>query len=146
MARDPRDYATLLAEYRTAILTTRGAEDGHLHGRPMTMRQSVRGEEIWFATAADSNKCRDLEADPQCALIFFDGTDGTTVSISGTGEVVRDRKLAHELWDPSWRRWFPQGPDQRELALLRVMPEHVERHDGGTGKLEVLFTGPRRRR
>jgi general stress protein 26 len=52
----------------------------------------------------------------------------------------------HELWDPSWRRWFPEGPDQRDLALLRVMPEHVERHDGESGRTEVLFSGPRRPR
>jgi general stress protein 26 len=140
----PHDYASLLAAYRTAILTTRGA-DGHLHARPMAMRQQVRGEEIWFATSIDAKKCKDLEVEPQCALVFFDPAHGTTISVSGTGELIRDRKLIHELWDPSWRRWFPGGPDQRELALIRVIPEHVERHDGATGALEVLFTGPRRR-
>ncbi len=141
---EERDYATLLAAYRTALLTTRGA-DGHLHCRPMAMRHQVRGEEIWFATAVASNKCRDLEVDPQCALTFYDAGDGTTLSVSGRGEVIRDRKLAEVLWDPSWSRWFPYGPERKGLALLRVIPEHVERHDGRTGKLEVLFTGPRRR-
>ena len=144
MAHAPADYAALLAAYHTAVLVTRGADDGHLRARPMTMRQQVRGEEIWFATSFDSNKCRDLEAVAQCALVFHDAGDGTTVSVSGTGEVIRDRKLVHELWDASWRRWFPEGPDQRDLALLRVMPEHVERHDGRTGRVEVLFTRPRR--
>jgi general stress protein 26 len=145
MAEEPRGYASLLAAFRTALLTTRGVEDGHLHARPMAMRQQVRGEEIWFATSLASNKCKDLEANPQCALTFFDAAEGTTVSISGTGEVLKDKKLALELWDPSWARWFPEGPEQRELALLRVIPEHVERHDGRTGKVEVLFTAPRRR-
>lgn len=145
---DDRDYATLLAVYRTALLTTRSA-DGHLHCRPMAMRQQVRGEEIWFATALRSNKCRDLEGDPRCALAFFDGEDGTTLSISGRGEVLSDRKLVLALWDPSWSRWFPGGPAQRGLALVRVIPERVERHDGRTGKLEVLYAarrggGPRR--
>lgn len=143
MAQD-RDYATLLAEYRTALLTTRG-EDGHLHCRPMAMRQQVRGEEIWFATALRSKKCRDLAADPRCALAFFDGEDGTTLSISGTGEVIADRKLAVTLWDPSWSRWFPGGPAKRGVALVRVIPERVERHDGRTGKLEVLFAAGRKR-
>jgi hypothetical protein len=31
------------------------------------------------------------------------------------------------------------------VALIRVLPEHVERHDGRTGKLSVLFTRERRR-
>ncbi len=133
----PRDYAPLLAAYRTALLITRG-EDGQLRCRPMAMRQQVRGEEIWFATSLDSNKCRELAADPRCALAFFDAEDGTTLSISGTGEVLADRKLALALWDRSWARWFPEGPGERRLALLRVIPARVERHDGRTGKVELL--------
>jgi general stress protein 26 len=144
LSDDPRAIATLLARYRTALLATRG-EDGHLRCRPMAMRHEVRGEEIWFATAPDSTKCRDLDHDACCALVFFDPSDGTTVTVSGTGEVIRDRKLMEELWDASWTRWFPGGPDPRGVALLRVIPEHVERHDGRSGRLEVLFSTPRRR-
>jgi general stress protein 26 len=140
-----RDYAQLLARYRTALLTTRG-EDGHFRSRAMAMRQRVRGEEIWFATSISSKKVQDLERDPHCALTFFDAAGGDTLSISGSGEVIRDRKLMRELWEASWHRWFPEGPDQRDLALLRVMPEHVERHDGASGRSEVLFSGPRRAR
>ncbi len=141
-----QDLATLLGNYRIALLTTRGTE-GHLRCRPMTMRQKVRDEEIWFATAAASKKCRDVEGDPRCALALFDAKDGTTLSISGRGEVLRDRNLALALWDPSWTRWFPGGPGQRGLALLRVIPEHVERH-GPTGDVEVLrgASRPRARR
>jgi len=141
MAED-RGYAALLAEFKTALLVTRGA-DGHLHGRPMAMRQQVRGEEIWFATSRDSKKCDDLAGDPRCALTFTAG-DGGALTLSGRGEVIRDRKLAVELWDRSWSRWFPEGPVQRDLALLRVIPEHVERHDGATGACQVLFTTGRR--
>jgi general stress protein 26 len=140
-----RDYAGLLAEFRTTILTTRGA-DGHLRSRPMAMRQQVRGEEIWFATSVDSGTCRDLAHAPQCALAFFDARSGATISVSGVGEVFRDRKLVHELWDPSWRKWFPSGPDQRDLALLRVTPQHVERRDPEQRTAVVLFSSAQRRR
>ena len=143
MLDDPRDLATLLGAYRIALLITRGA-DGQLRCRPMAMRQKVRDEEIWFATSAASKKCKDVEADPRCALALFDAQDGTTLSISGRGEVLRDRNLALALWDPSWTRWFPGGPGQRGLALLRVIPEHVERH-GPTGDVEVLRQAPAER-
>jgi general stress protein 26 len=134
-----RDFATLLAGFRTAILTTRGA-DGHLHSRPMAMRQQVRGEEIWFATTIGSKKCKDLEHEPQCALTFAGEGEGPAISVSGTGEVIRDRRLMRELWDASWARWFPTGPEAPEAALIRVIPEHVERHGPGPGALEVLYT------
>ena len=144
MPDDPRTISALLAPYRIALLATRG-EDGHLRCRPMALRHEVRGEEIWFATAPDSAKCRELEHDPSCALVLFDPASGTTVSISGQGEVIRDKKLLGELWDASWTRWFPSGPDPRGVALLRVIPELVERHDGRSGSVEVLFSSPRRR-
>lgn len=141
---DDRGWAATLSGFRTALLVTRGA-GGHLHGRPMAMRQQVRGEEIWFATSIASKKCDDLAAEAGCALIFS-AADGTTLSISGQGEVIRDRKLATELWDRSWARWFPEGPAQKDLALLRVIPEYVERHDGESGRCEVLFASPRPRK
>ncbi len=142
---DPGVIAGLLAPFPTALLATRG-EDGYLRCRPMAMRSAVRGEEIWFATAPESGKCRDLEHDPRCALVFFDPASGTTVSVSGNGEVIRDKKLTASLWDRSWDRWFPGGPEPRQVVLLRVIPALVERHDGTTGRVEVVFERARRGR
>ncbi len=135
---DPSLIAAALAPFRTALLATRGP-DGHLRCRPMAMRHALRGEELWFATPPDSAKCRDLEHDPRCALVFFDSGTGTTVSISGQGEVIRDRKLTASLWDRSWDRWVPAGVEPRDVVLLRVIPELVERTDGATGVCELLF-------
>jgi general stress protein 26 len=141
---DPTAVAALLAQCGTALLATRGA-DGHLRCRPMAMRHAIRGEEIWFATSPGSGKVRDLEHDPACAVVFFDAATGTTVSVSGRGEVIRDKKLTESLWDPSWSRWFPHGPEPKEVVLLRVIPELAERHDGTTGRVEVLFDARKRR-
>ncbi len=140
---DPAAIAAALAPFRTALLATRG-EDGRLRCRPMAMRHTLRGEEIWFATTPDSAKCRDLERDPRCALVFFDSGSGTTVCISGQGEIIRDRKLTASLWDRSWDRWVPAGVEPRDVVLLRVIPELVERTDGGTGKTETVFEAGKR--
>ena len=141
---DPAAIAAALAPFRTALLATRG-EDGQLRCRPMAMRHALRGEEIWFATTPDSAKCRDLERDPACALVFFDSASGTTVSVSGQGEVIRDRKLTASLWDRSWDRWVPAaGVEPREVVLLRVIPQLVERTDGATGKCEIVFEAGKR--
>lgn len=140
---DPGAIAAALAPFRTALLATRG-EDGQLRCRPMAMRHALRGEEIWFASAPDSAKCRDLERDPRCALAFFDSGSGTTVSVSGHGEVIRDRKLTASLWDRSWDRWVPAGLEPSAVVLLRVIPARVERIDGASGEVETVFEASRR--
>jgi general stress protein 26 len=112
----------------------------------MSMRHEVRSEEIWFASSPEATKCRELEGDGRCALVFFDNPSGVTVSVSGAGEVIRDRKLLGSLWDAAWTRWFPEGPDPRSVVLIRVIPERVERHGPGAAQGEVLFSAARRTR
>jgi PPOX class probable F420-dependent enzyme len=138
---DRREYEELLTEYHTAILTTRGA-DGHLHARPMAVQEERRaGGELWFATSRDTAKVAEIEADPHVGLSFHSSErDAAYLSISGTAEIVTSRRLIHELWSPGWKAWFPEGPDQEDLVLVKVTPEHVEWMKPEGGKARVLFT------
>src|SRR4051812_43361627 len=119
---DRAELDTLLAHYKTALLTTRG-EDGHFHTRPMSMQRHRTGEELWFVTATDTRKSHDLEHDSHCALAFHDGGNSATyVSVSGTAELVRDRDTLRRLWEPEWKAWFPDGPETKDAVLIRFRP------------------------
>lgn len=140
MQGDARELHQLLRDYQTALLTTRGP-DGSFHSRPMAVQHVQEGGEFWFATYLDTQKVADLEAEPRCGLAFHDGgRSATYVSMSGEVEVVRDRRKIHELWSPTWRAWFPEGPDQPDLVLLRFQPEHAEYVHPVSGRLKVLAT------
>lgn len=130
----------LLHEFDTGILTTRGG-DGHFHSRPMALQTGSVADGLWFATRDGTAKVADLEADPHCAVAFYKGGhDATYVSVSGVGRLVRDRALVRRLWNASWRPWFPDGPEQADLLLIHLRPEHAEFVHPSTGKLKVLFT------
>ncbi len=60
------------------------------------------------------------------------------MAASGTADIVNDRGRIHELWTPFAKPWFPDGPGDPKLALLRV---HVERAEYWTspGKAAYLF-------
>ncbi len=135
-----RELQDLLKNFHTALLTTRGA-DGHFHSRPMALQRRSIEQGIWFATWEDTAKVADIENDPHCGVTLFSGEYGSTyVSISGTARIVRDREMIHRMWDPSWKPWFPDGPDQGDLVLIRLEPEHAEYVHPATGRLKVLFT------
>ncbi len=138
---DRAEYERLLAGYKTAILTTRG-RDGHYHSRPMALQEERgAGAEVWFATSRASAKADEIATDAQVSLAFHSGErDAAYLSISGRAELVQDRLLIHQKWSPSWKAWFPDGPDQEDLALLRVEVEHAEWVKPAGGKAKVLFT------
>ncbi|HSP78346.1 MAG TPA: pyridoxamine 5'-phosphate oxidase family protein [Myxococcaceae bacterium] len=131
----------LLQDYDTAVLVTRGT-DGHFHARPMALQKKRQAtDELWFATWADTQKVDDLEHDDHCALAFHSSDRSPTyVSVSGRAELVRDKETIRRLWEPSWRPWFPKGPDEEDIALIRFTPEHAEYVHPETGRLKVAFS------
>lgn len=140
-AGDRAEYEALLGGYKTAILTTHGP-DGHYHSRPMAMQeQHEAGAELWFATSRATAKVHEIETDAQVSLAFHSGErDPAYLSISGRAEIVQDRLLIHRMWSPGWKAWFPEGPDQEDLVLLRVRVEHAEWMKPEGGKAQVLYT------
>ena len=127
----------LLSGMRIGFLTTLGAE-GHFHSRPMQLQRHDRDGTLWFATSLDSRKCADLKTNPRCCVAFL--RSSRYVSISGTAELVKDERMIRKLWTPAWRGWFPQGPGEPDLVLLKVVPGHVEYVDPPGGTLRSIWT------
>ena len=68
-------------------------------------------------------------------LSYADPSHNRYVSVSGTAQLVRDRKKNEELWSPVLKAWFPKGLDDPDLALLRVEVEKAEYWDSPNSKL-----------
>lgn len=138
MTGEMNELRALLEDMEICILTTVD-EDGRFHARPMQMQRFDQDGVLWFATSLDSQKCDQLRKNPACGVAFLKGH--TYLSLSGTAALVEDRELVRKLWDASWRAWFPDGPDEPGLVLLKVTPEHAEwvAPEGGTARW--LFIG-----
>jgi general stress protein 26 len=131
------ELRALLDKMEIGFLTTVGPE-GHFHSRPMQLQEHEADGTLWFATSLASHKIEDLRANPRCCVAFL--KDSKYVSISGHGELVHDRARVRQMWTPAWRGWFPEGPEQEDLVLLKVVPEHVEYVDPPGGTLRSLYT------
>ena len=127
----------LLKKYKFAVMTT-VSPDGTLHGRPMAVQEREPDADVWFATSLDTAKARDLEANPQIGLTYFEGPAKGYVSVSGKARLSRDPARIKHLWQPDWKLWFPNGPDDPDIVLLKVDVEQAEYIDPGTNKLVVL--------
>ena len=48
------------------------------------------------------------------------------VAVSGSGGLFRDNQKARQLWSIEQRAYYPEGPEDEHLALLRVLIERAE--------------------
>jgi general stress protein 26 len=99
-------------EIEIAMMTTRRA-DGHLQSRAMATQKRAEGADLWFVTLDDTEKVRDLTADPHVNLSYYKDRTREWISVSGIATITREREKIHELYAPDWKAWFPKEGDPR---------------------------------
>lgn len=116
-------------------------ENGYLHSRPMSLNSEVDEEaNLWFFTSSNSLKANEIERSPQVNASFSNPEESQYVSLSGTAELVTDRAKIKELWKPILKAWFPDGPEQSDLALLKVRVEKAEYWDSPSSTVAQVFS------
>ena len=125
--QDLESIAKLLAKLDIGMLTTK-ADDGTLHGRPMSNNGEVEYDgDSWFFAEDDTRKVTEIEADPAVELAFIDSDAATWINVEGEASIVRDdveRKKA--LWLDELERWFPNGPEDPKVVLIKVHAQRID--------------------
>ena len=123
---DPKARAKLfdmIKDIRVAMMTTVEA-DGSLRSRPMWTQTPDANGDLWFMTKVDSSKTAEIGRDHKVGLAYSEPDDQNYVSVSGHATIVHDKAAIHEHWQESMRTWFPNGKDDPELALIKVVPDY----------------------
>ncbi|MEJ1159611.1 pyridoxamine 5'-phosphate oxidase family protein [Prosthecomicrobium sp. N25] len=128
----------LIKDARIAMMATRG-EYGTMHARPMGTNHTEFHGELWFLTDVRSEKVHDLERDDEVLLAYSDTAKQNYVSISGRGEVLRDRAILKDLWFEAARTWFPKGVDDPDLAAIKVTVEMAEYWDSPSSAMVYIY-------
>jgi general stress protein 26 len=115
----------LVREIRVAMFTTFGRA-GATHCHPMYLQQADADGDLWFATAATSTVATDVAANPRVLLSFADIAHHRYIAVRGTATVHHDADKIIALWNPGLRVWFPDGPNDPGLMLVRVAAADAE--------------------
>ena len=62
------------------------------------------------------------------------------VTRHASAEVVEDDALARELWSPGIEAWFPQGPDDDSIVMIKVNGETAEYWDTPGGRVASVLS------
>lgn len=117
--------AKLIAEMQVCMFTTQAG--GRMVSRPMAVLKTEFDGELWFVTREDARKVDQLRAASQVNVGF--ASRSSWVSIAGEAEVVRDVGKTKRLWGPGVSAWFPEGPEDSGIVLVRVRGESAEYWD-----------------
>ncbi len=116
----------LIEDIEVAMLTTR-RRDGSLVSRPMATQRRAEGAHFWFVTEERSPKVGEIALDPNVNLSYYKARTKEWVSVSGSGRISRDRSKIRELYESSWKVWFPDqggtrngGPDDPRILLIGI--------------------------
>jgi general stress protein 26 len=115
----------LIQGIQIALFTTVDLE-GNFHTRPLQTMQVEPEGRLWFFTDWNSPKVGELAHDVRVSLGYADPSNNTYVAISGTGKLFRDSEKAQQLWSTEQLAYYPEGPEDSRLALLRVQIERAE--------------------
>ena len=116
---------------RNGLSETGDASIGGLRSAPMTVQScDPATRTLWFLCREDSGTAQDLQQDPACQISFSDPHKNQYVSVAGRATLVHDSKKIAELWNFANEAWFPQGPTDPALRLIKVEVEAAEIWDG----------------
>lgn len=131
---DHRKLAELIKGSRAAMLMT-FLPDGHTrpHIRPMYTQQvdpETFNGDLWFMSDSDSAKVREIGDDHRVALTYAVPDKNRYIAVYGVATCERNPEKARALWNIHAKGWWPGGPDDPNLTLVRVRVESAEYWDG----------------
>lgn len=128
----------VIEKARVGMLTTKFG--GGLRARPLEARADRDAGIIWFVTDVRGAKDDEIGADHEIGLVFFiDESDRAYLSITGRAVVTRDTAKTKAIWKTTDDIWFPGGPDDPNVRLLRIEPVTAELWDGPSSAAVAVF-------
>lgn len=127
----------IIEKVRVGMLTTQF--NGGLRARPLEARTDRDAGVIWFVTDVRGAKDDEICAAHNIGLVFINEGDHAYLSLTGRAFVTRDTAQTKNIWKKTDDAWFPGGPDDPNVRLLRIEPITAELWDGPSSAAGVAF-------
>lgn len=118
-----QDVVDKLRDADVVMLTT-ALPDGTLLSHPMSIQGVDDDADVWFFVGLQGGQADALRQGPHVNLAIADA--GSWLSVAGHAEFVEDRDVIDQLWNDQARAYFPDGKDDPNLGLLRVISDSAQ--------------------
>lgn len=126
-------FRKLVEEIRICMFITDNNDENHT--RPMATIEVEENGTLWFFTDIRSIKVEEVAMTKQVHLTYAHPGKDSYLDVRGRGSIVTDRQTIKDKWKPLVKAWFPNGPEDPNLALLKIEPQKTYYWDSETGKM-----------
>jgi general stress protein 26 len=109
--------------------------------RPMAVQTVDDQGSLWFLSSNDSQKNREIAANPVVQLLFQGSSYADFLHITGIATISEDKQKIKELWNPFLKVWFTEGEDDPRISVIRVDP--VEGYYWDTKHIKIVVLAKR---
>jgi general stress protein 26 len=134
-----RKLQDLATEINICLFCSGVSDDEQESCRPMATSGVDEEGSIWFMSARNSQKNKEIAAYPQVKLYYSHPGKSSFLIVSGMADIVYDREKIRELWHPLDWTWFNEGVDDPDLSLIRVRPERAHYWDARGNRMVNFF-------
>ena len=89
---------------------------------PMNVRDVDDDGNLWFLSASDSHKNKELALDPFVTLYFQGSEHSDFMQVKGRATITTERGKIKELWTKIVETWFTEGQDDPRITVIKVTP------------------------
>lgn len=124
----------MIKDVRICMVVTAGP-DGSMDARPMATQKTEFDGTVWFLTRHESSKVAEMEGDSHVTLVYSDPKGENYVTAKGRASIGHDRAKIHQMWNPMYRAWFPEGEDDPQIAVVRVDVTEAQYWEASSSKI-----------
>lgn len=114
-------------QYGQVVILYTYASTDKIHGRDMTVLIRPQDEDsIWFSTYTNSRKVKEIKQNNNVIIHYKDPFKREKLILFGKIEIFDDLKIKKELWRDSLQMFYPEGPESKNMVLLKFSPNRNE--------------------
>jgi len=127
-ASDPQDLLARfwreLTELKTGMLGLATEQEGH--AQPMTAHFEGEHGPLWFYARKDGRMAHAAETSHAAVFHYVGRGHDLYACLHGELTTTSDPAMVDRFWSEEVARWYPRGPNDRDITLLRFMPSSAQ--------------------
>jgi general stress protein 26 len=113
-----------MAERGKACFFCTATPTGDSNGvRPMSVQKVDEDGTLWFLSAKDSHKNREIAMRDKVKLYFQGSAHSDFLFLEGRASISDESEKIEELWNPIAKAWFTEGEKDPRISVIKVVPE-----------------------